>query len=220
MKCLQLPSQRSWGHLWCLSARAQGMHLLLVMLILDRCLPADAAIWGQGEDFRFYKSGIYDQKKCSPKLKRLDHAVIVSGCALQPASFTYQISIYVQSSMFLKLGSVKLPWAGLIHVRVMALLTGPSGAPESSRALRPERAAQQGKPWQPDDVKANRVVRWPAGMAERPRARTTGSSRTRGRRSGATAATSTSRATPTTTAASPRRPSIQTCALFDFGQKP
>ena len=44
--------------------------------------PADAMILGQGEDFRFYKSGVYDQKKCSPKLKRLDHAVIVSGCAL------------------------------------------------------------------------------------------------------------------------------------------
>ncbi len=39
-------------------------------------------VGGQGEDFRFYKSGIYDNKKCSPKLKRLDHAVIVSGCAL------------------------------------------------------------------------------------------------------------------------------------------
>ncbi len=41
----------------------------------------------QGEDFRFYKSGIYNNKKCSPKMKRLDHAVIVSGythCYLLP----------------------------------------------------------------------------------------------------------------------------------------
>ena len=35
----------------------------------------------QGEDFRFYKSGVYNNKKCSPKMKRLDHAVIVSGYA-------------------------------------------------------------------------------------------------------------------------------------------
>lgn len=60
-----------------------------VILVAGQYQLADALVWWQGEDFRFYKSGIYDNKKCSPKLKRLDHAVIVSGCALPPAYRTF-----------------------------------------------------------------------------------------------------------------------------------
>ena len=47
----------------------------------------------QGEDFRFYKSGLYNNKKCSPKMKRLDHAVIVSGC--DPRSACAQVDLIV-----------------------------------------------------------------------------------------------------------------------------
>jgi hypothetical protein len=43
--------------------------------------PMTVSVNAEGEDWRFYKSGIYNNTACSPKLKRLDHAVVVSGCA-------------------------------------------------------------------------------------------------------------------------------------------
>ena len=41
--------------------------------------PMTVSVNAEPEDWRFYKSGIYVNKQCSPKLKKLDHAVIVSG---------------------------------------------------------------------------------------------------------------------------------------------
>ena len=43
--------------------------------------PMTVSVNAEAEDWRFYKSGIYHNTQCSPKLKRLDHAVVVSGCA-------------------------------------------------------------------------------------------------------------------------------------------
>ncbi len=41
--------------------------------------PMTVSVNAEPEDWRFYKSGVYVNKACSPKLKKLDHAVIVSG---------------------------------------------------------------------------------------------------------------------------------------------
>ena len=41
--------------------------------------PMTVSVNAEPEDWRFYKSGVYVNKQCSPKLKKLDHAVIVSG---------------------------------------------------------------------------------------------------------------------------------------------
>jgi hypothetical protein len=41
--------------------------------------PMTVSVNAEAEDWRFYKSGIYHNTQCSPKLKRLDHAVVVSG---------------------------------------------------------------------------------------------------------------------------------------------
>ena len=48
--------------------------------------PMTVSVNAEGEDWRFYKAGIYNNTRCSPKLKRLDHAVVVSGCAPLTAS--------------------------------------------------------------------------------------------------------------------------------------
>ncbi|KAK9846258.1 hypothetical protein WJX81_000204 [Elliptochloris bilobata] len=53
--------------------------------------PMTVSVNAEGEDFRFYKSGIYNNKKCSPKMKRLDHAVIVSGYGRTPEGQDYWI---------------------------------------------------------------------------------------------------------------------------------
>ncbi len=42
--------------------------------------PMTVSVNAEGEDWRFYKAGVYNNTACSPKLKRLDHAVVVSGC--------------------------------------------------------------------------------------------------------------------------------------------
>ena len=41
--------------------------------------PMTVSVNAEGEDWRFYKSGVYNNTRCSPKLKALDHAVVVSG---------------------------------------------------------------------------------------------------------------------------------------------
>ncbi|CAL8460756.1 g287 [Coccomyxa elongata] len=41
--------------------------------------PMTVSVNAEGEDWRFYKAGIYNNTRCSPKLKKLDHAVVVSG---------------------------------------------------------------------------------------------------------------------------------------------
>ena len=41
--------------------------------------PMTVSVNAEPEDWKFYKSGIYVNKQCSPKLKKLDHAVVVSG---------------------------------------------------------------------------------------------------------------------------------------------
>jgi hypothetical protein len=43
--------------------------------------PMTVSVNAEGEDWRFYKTGVYNNTRCSPKLKKLDHAVVLSGCA-------------------------------------------------------------------------------------------------------------------------------------------
>lgn len=52
--------------------------------------PMTVSVNANPEDWRFYKSGVYVNKACSPRIKVLDHAVIVSGCA--PASLAVDVS--------------------------------------------------------------------------------------------------------------------------------
>ncbi len=52
--------------------------------------PMTVSVNAEGEDWRFYKAGIYNNTRCSPKLKKLDHAVVVSGCVPVTTSFTWQ----------------------------------------------------------------------------------------------------------------------------------
>ena len=49
--------------------------------------PMTVSVNAEGEDWRFYRSGVYNNTACSPKLKRLDHAVVVSGC-VRPLPYT------------------------------------------------------------------------------------------------------------------------------------
>lgn len=55
--------------------------------------PMTVSVNAEGEDWRFYKAGIYNNTRCSPKLKKLDHAVVVSGCVLSTASFAWQLHL-------------------------------------------------------------------------------------------------------------------------------